>query len=115
MKIVITAKQLEEAGAKCGYFAKFKKQFGDEVELEWTLEKQLEIIQSDDWRGAFGWLIAGQFLPMWSMQGADLEGANLRGATLRGANLRGAEYDENTTWPEGFDYEAATESEADNE
>jgi hypothetical protein len=34
---------------------------------------------------------------------ADLRGANLEDASLDGAVLTGAEYDENTSWPAGFD------------
>ena len=39
--------------------------------------------------------------------GANLGGANLRGADLRYADLRGATANERTTWPAGFDPDAA--------
>jgi len=38
---------------------------------------------------------------------ADLNGSDLGGALLSGANLIGARANKNTTWPEGFDPEAA--------
>jgi hypothetical protein len=46
------------------------------------------------------------------LQGADLRGADLRGssfdaANLQGAKLEGAKYDETTTFPDGFDPDAA--------
>ena len=41
------------------------------------------------------------------LRGADLQEANLTGANLEGANLEGAKANEDTTWPEGFDPEAA--------
>ncbi|WP_280437795.1 pentapeptide repeat-containing protein [Nocardia carnea] len=37
-----------------------------------------------------------------NLTGAFLDGANLPRATLTGANLTGIEYDDSTTWPEGF-------------
>ena len=41
------------------------------------------------------------------LRGANLCGADLRGANLRDANLRGARASEGTTWPGGFDPDAA--------
>ena len=42
-----------------------------------------------------------------NLTGADLNGANLTGAHLTRATLDEATADERTTWPEGFDPEAA--------
>jgi hypothetical protein len=42
-----------------------------------------------------------------NLQGANFFAANLQRAHLSGANLQGAHYDAHTTWPEGFDPEAA--------
>ena len=39
--------------------------------------------------------------------GANLEEANLSGAYLIGANLNWAKVNEDTTWPDGFDPNAA--------
>ena len=39
--------------------------------------------------------------------GANLVGADLEGANLTKANLKGAFADLDTSWPEGFDPEAA--------
>ena len=41
------------------------------------------------------------------MSGAILSEANLSGANLNGASLSGSKYTVKTTWPEGFDPEAA--------
>ncbi len=41
------------------------------------------------------------------LQGANLDGASLRGATLNTAHLTGAVADRTTTWPAGFDPQAA--------
>lgn len=41
------------------------------------------------------------------LTGAHLQRADLRGAHLEGARLRGAEATADTTWPRGFDWEAA--------
>ena len=38
---------------------------------------------------------------------AELGGADLTGANLRGADLNGANYDIQTKWPKGFDYESS--------
>ena len=50
-----------------------------------------------------GAYLAGAYLVV-----ADLEHANLVGANLERADLAGAVYNENTKWPENFDYKAAT-------
>ncbi len=42
-----------------------------------------------------------------SLHWADLRGANLRWADLTGADLSDAKNNADTTWPEGFDPEAA--------
>lgn len=42
-----------------------------------------------------------------NLENADLSNANLEDAILHQANLRGAKYNKNTTFPEGFDPEAA--------
>jgi len=42
-----------------------------------------------------------------NLEGAYLEDAGLRGADLGFANLEGAKCNNQTTWPEGFDYRAA--------
>ncbi len=41
------------------------------------------------------------------LSGANLSGAYLPGAKLESADLRGARYSLNTTWPDGFDPQAA--------
>lgn len=41
------------------------------------------------------------------MQGAHLQGADLRGANLSGAKLEGALSDDETKWPDNFDWSAA--------
>ena len=76
-------------------------------------------------------ILSFAYLPQANLQGAVFTGTSLRHATLKGANLQGAEspdnadefsdrnnliaadlegawYDDDTTWPDGFDYEAAT-------
>ncbi len=42
-----------------------------------------------------------------NLRGADLRKADLTGAKLESADLRGARYSLNTTWPDGFDPQAA--------
>ena len=42
-----------------------------------------------------------------NLGGANLSGAILPGAKLESADLRGARYSLNTTWPDGFDPQAA--------
>lgn len=120
MKITITREQLLEAGASdtCATYKKFVAEFGNEVEIDWTLEKQFEMLADSVWRRALGWCWWKGLLPAWSMvranlSGADLSEANLSeanliradlgGADLRGANLSEIISDEYTIWPEGFE------------
>lgn len=42
-----------------------------------------------------------------NLEGANLEGANLGGTNLQGTSLIGARYNDDTSWPEDFDPEAA--------
>lgn len=42
-----------------------------------------------------------------NLSAADLSGTDLAGADLTDANLTGTFYDKQTTWPKGFDPEAA--------
>jgi uncharacterized protein YjbI with pentapeptide repeats len=52
-------------------------------------------------------LYGGDFLVGASLRGAALRGADLRGANLGASALGEASYDDDTTWPDGFDPEAA--------
>ncbi len=54
-----------------------------------------------------GAILGGAHLERAILIEAHLEGANLGGAHLEGANLEQARYDADTTWPDGFDPEAA--------
>jgi uncharacterized protein YjbI with pentapeptide repeats len=51
--------------------------------------------------------LSGANLSGADLSGANLKGAKLSGANLEGANLTGAKAIEATTWPDGFDPEAA--------
>lgn len=79
----ITKKQLLAAGASenCAAYKKFVQEFGDEVEIDWTPEKQLEMLADSVWRRALGWCWWEGILPAWSMFRAALFGANLRDVT----------------------------------
>ena len=46
-------------------------------------------------------------LVVFLLERANLERADLSGANLTGADLGGAKANQDTTWPEGFDPEAA--------
>ena len=117
MKITITQKQLLAADAlpDCEAYQAFMVKFPNGVTLEWTPEKQLELLRHPVWRTVLGWLWRKSILPDRSMKnvdlsgadlsGADLSGANLNWANLREANLNGVTADKNTRWPAGFDKE----------
>lgn len=51
--------------------------------------------------------LTGAQLKNANLSAADLSGADLAGADLTDANLSGTVYDKQTTWPKGFDPEAA--------
>ena len=89
MKITITREQLETAGASesCIAYVKFIQEFGDKVEIEWSLEKQLEMLSDPVWRQVLGRCWWKGILPAWSMIGVDLSGASLFRADLRLAYL----------------------------
>jgi hypothetical protein len=99
MKITITVAQLREKGACASGIKEFTDQYGEEAEIEWTAETQVDFIKSP-LRKYFGWAVDNNLIPMWSMRGANLRGANLEGANLWGADLRGANL-------EGADLEGA--------
>lgn len=52
-------------------------------------------------------IFAGATLRGACFDGADLSGARLQEARIEGADFRGAYYDDDTTWPPGFDPDAA--------
>jgi len=65
----------------------------------WGTSVQLRMVRPAVWHRIIrlGWC-----------SGADLSGADLRSAYLRGADLSNARYNDYTIWPDGFDYEGAT-------
>jgi len=62
----------------------FAAVFGDDVQFNWTREKQIEVIKSPlrEHVGA-AWRMG--LVPMWSLRGVDLSRLNLREADLRNA------------------------------
>jgi hypothetical protein len=89
MMLKLTVEQLEEAGGCDEGIKAFRDMFGDGVEVDWTPEKQIEILKSPLGKH-LGWAFESKLIPLWSMARARLDGANLDGARLDGANLDGA-------------------------
>ena len=86
MKLKITVKQLEEMQACDEGVKAFGDLFGKSANIEWTLEKQIEILKSRLGRYV-GWAFCKHLIPMWSMSSANLSSADLRSADLCSANL----------------------------
>ena len=71
----------------------FQSTFGDVAEMDWTQEKQIEIMRGP--MGKYiGWAYQNNLIPLWSMRKADLSEANLGGANLSWANLSEANLSE---------------------
>lgn len=104
MRIRIAVTDLKEAQACQEWVNKFEKEFGDALELDWTIEEQIKWLKTE-WRRVLRWACQKKLLPMWSLQRADLQRADLRGANLWGANLWRTVANEKTIWPEGFKIE----------
>jgi len=68
----------------------FIKTFGNQVEMDWTLKAQLEILRTP-MRKWFGWAYEVGLIPLWSMQKVDLSNLDMRGANMRWANMSGAD------------------------
>lgn len=90
MNITFTLDDLRRLEACEDGVEEFIRHYGEQVELNWTLEAQIEAIQGP-LRRYMGWAWHHNVLPMWSMRGADLGRATLTRATLTRANLRGAD------------------------
>ncbi|MCI0359010.1 MAG: pentapeptide repeat-containing protein [Planctomycetaceae bacterium] len=88
MLIRLTAARLEELNACPEVIADFRSMFGEQVEIDWTPEKQREILLGP-LRKWFSWGWQRHLFPVWNLSGADLSGAYLSGAYLSGADLGG--------------------------
>lgn len=86
MKLKLTVNQLVGAGASCGGLGEFKRLFGEYVEVEWTREKQIEVLKGP-LGPHVGWAYHKGLIPSWSLSGADLTRADLSEANLTRANL----------------------------
>ena len=90
MQLTLTIEQLTKAEACEEGIAAFRAAFqGESATVEWTRDKQIELLRSPlgKW---MPWAHRNGLIPWWPMRGADLQGADLRGADLRGAILQGA-------------------------
>jgi uncharacterized protein YjbI with pentapeptide repeats len=91
MHLKITLEKLETLDACLDGRQMFRKLFGDAIEVEWTLEKQIETLKGPLGKYVF-WAVSRKLIPLWSMgDGTDLSRANLYGADLSRANLYGAD------------------------
>ena len=89
MNVTVSVARLKELDACKEAVAAFREHFGESASVDWTPEKQLDVLRSP--LGKYlGWAWGKNLLPMWRMGGADLGGADLGGAYLRGVDLGGA-------------------------
>lgn len=79
MNIKVTVKQLNESNACSPGLDLFKSIYGNEAEMEWTPETQIEFLKTSPLKKYFGWAVHYKKIPMWSMSGADLSRADLSG------------------------------------
>jgi len=86
--ITITKPQLDKLGACPDGIAAFCEYFGgDSATVEWTYERQLEVLKSP-LRKYFSWAWQSRLLPMWCLRSANLSSADLSSANLSSADLR---------------------------
>jgi uncharacterized protein YjbI with pentapeptide repeats len=79
----ITVEQLREHEACQEGIDAFLDVFGQEANIEWTVEKQIELYTTTELKKYLYWAYEEKILPLFSMRGADLRGADLCEADLR--------------------------------
>ena len=90
MKLTLSTSMLRSNEACSEGMEEFKKLFGESAEVDWTPEKQIEILKTP-LKQYIGWAFHMKLIPMWSMESADLRSANLQCADLQHADLRYAD------------------------
>ena len=86
MQLTMSVEILAKAEACGEAVTEFRKMFGESVTVEWTREKQIEIMRGS--LGKYlGWAWRNNLIPWWNLSGADLLGAYLSG---EGVDISGA-------------------------
>jgi uncharacterized protein YjbI with pentapeptide repeats len=85
---MLTADKLSELGFREEVIRLFERDFPAGIDIsDWTLDRQMAMLQSPVWRRYWGLAVEHGIIPAWSMRCANLEGADLKEADLRGADL----------------------------